>query len=241
MGVLLLLRRFYGHFYIDRVLMVVPATQKAIVVTGVGQPVSLVTDRRVPRPGDSQVLVRKSRDYGIFVSERLPYVLTGDIVGHAVEVGSNVSKYAVGDHIFGQGGLDPISAGSGLQEYAVLNVDYSSKVPSGLSEEDVGTLPVCTQAPAMGMFGPTCLGLPAPWASSAASFDSASEPFLIVGEGSNTGIMAVHLAALAGFGRIVVVGGDEADLKSRGVTGVRVMVGVSIYYLSYFAQRVSSS
>ncbi|KAJ4186574.1 hypothetical protein NW767_010796 [Fusarium falciforme] len=208
-----------------------PATQKAIVVTSVGQPVSLVTDRRVPTPGDSEVLVRvslasanpadqKGRDYGLFVSERLPCVLTCDIVGHVVEVGPNVSKYAVGDHVFGQGGLDPRCAGSGLQEHAVLNVNYSSKVPSGWSDEDVGTLPVCTQTPAMAMFGPTCLGLPAPWSSSAASFDYASKPFLIVGGGSNTGTIAVHLAALAGFGHIVVVGGDEADLKSRGATHV---------------------
>lgn len=209
----------------------VPATQKAIVVTEVGKPVTLVLDRKVPRPGHSEVLVRvaissanpvdqKGRDYGIFVAERLPCVVTSDIVGHVAELGPGVSKYVIGDYIFGQGAIDHECAGSGLQEYAVLNIDYSCNVPSSFSGNEVATLPVCTQTSTMAMFGPKSLALPTPWTSLAASFDYKSKPFLIIGGGTNTGRIAVQLAAIAGFGRIVVVGGNGADLKSRGATHI---------------------
>ncbi|KAK8044187.1 hypothetical protein PG993_004211 [Apiospora rasikravindrae] len=64
------------------------------------------------------------------------------------------------------------------------------------------------------------LGIPAPWTEAAARFDYAGTTLLIVGGGSNNGRFGVQIAALAGIGRIVVVGGDEAELTSYGATHV---------------------
>lgn len=60
------------------------------------------------------------------------------------------------------------------------------------------------------------LGLPAPWQTG----DSGTRQILIVGGGSNCGKFAVQLAKLARIQNIIVVGGDEAQLKQLGATEV---------------------
>lgn len=76
------------------------------------------------------------------------------------------------------------------------------------------------QTGVIGFFEPQNLDLPAPWISSAGSPALKKQSILIVGGGSNCGRFATQLAALAGFGTIVVVGGDETQLKSFGATHV---------------------
>lgn len=60
------------------------------------------------------------------------------------------------------------------------------------------------------------LGLPAPWQDSEPRPDS----LLIVGGGSNCGKFAVQLAKLSKIQNIVVVGGNEPQLKKLGATHV---------------------
>jgi NADPH:quinone reductase len=60
------------------------------------------------------------------------------------------------------------------------------------------------------------LGLPAPWDADTTRPDS----FLIIGGGSNCGRFAVQLARVAGIQNIVVVGGNEEELKKLGASTV---------------------
>lgn len=60
------------------------------------------------------------------------------------------------------------------------------------------------------------LELPAPWQTGESGLDQ----ILIVGGGSNCGKFAVQLAKLARIQNIIVVGGDEAQLKQLGATQV---------------------
>lgn len=62
------------------------------------------------------------------------------------------------------------------------------------------------------------LGISAPWSSP----DSGETPkaFLIVGGGSACGQFATEIARLSKIPTIIVVGGDEANLKTRGATHV---------------------
>lgn len=207
-----------------------PPTQNALVVTEVGRPVSLTTIP-VPQPGPSQVQIRvtvaglnphdqKARDTGLFIANNLPAIVGNDVVGEVTVLGSQVSKYAVGDHIVGHAGFSRGSAQNALQEYAVVDADFSAQIPPGFSDDDGATLPTNAIAPLVALFDPTALNIPAPWTSAAVDFDYAATSLLVLGGGSNCGRFGVQLAALAGIGRIVVVGGDETELKALGATHI---------------------
>lgn len=64
------------------------------------------------------------------------------------------------------------------------------------------------------------LKIPAPWTPAAKSFDYAGTSLLILGGGTGCGKYAVQLAGLAGIGKVVVVGGKEAEIKPWGATHV---------------------
>lgn len=206
-------------------------TQKALIVTELGKPVTLVNDWPVPQPGPGQVQIKvivaginphdhKARDDGLFVKDALPAVLANDVVGEVTALGQGgATKYSPGDHVFYQAGFAPPIVQTGLQQYAVVDVDHSAKVPDGMSDDEAATIPVNILAPLVALFDSSHgLGLPAPWTPEASTFDHRGTTLLIIGGGSNCGKFGVQLAALAGVGRVVVVGGDEAVLKSYGAT-----------------------
>ncbi|KAL6228680.1 hypothetical protein BDW75DRAFT_226479 [Aspergillus navahoensis] len=207
-----------------------PPTQKALIVTEVGKPLTLTTDWPVPQPGAKQVQIRvmvagpnhdqKARDTGLFIAENLPAVPGNDVVGQIVAVGSDVTGFSVGEKVFGQAGFLPGYIQNGFQEYAVLDTDFIAKVPDGFTLDDVASLPTNVLATVIAFFSPSFLGLPAPWTSTTAVAAPAGGAILVLGGGSNCGKFGVQLAVLAGFGRIVVVGGDETELKSYGATHV---------------------
>lgn len=204
-------------------------TQKALLVTEIGKPVVLVTDRPIPQPGPNQVQLKvrvaglnphdqRSRDLGIPIADDLPAVLTHDVVGTVTKLGEGVSGIAVGDRIVTLASLNPGSLQNGLQEYALADVDTLAKIPDSISDDEAATLPVNTIAPLAGLFGK--LKLPTPWNEDVPASERENITVLIVGGGSSCGKFAVQLAKLARIGRIVVVGGNEAELKGFGATHV---------------------
>lgn len=206
-------------------------THKAFVVSEIGKQLSLIHDRPTPKPGPDQVLLRvlvsgpnphdqKARDRGLFIADHLPAVLNQDVVGEVIALGSNVNKYAIGDHIVSHAGFDGKYTQSGLQEYAIADAAFSAKIPEGSTDDDGATLPTNVIAPLFALFADDTLGIPAPWTGEAKSFDYKGTTLLVIGGGSNCGRFGVQLAAIAGIGQIVVVGGDEAELKSYGATDV---------------------
>lgn len=203
----------------------------ALVVTEVGKPLTLITNRQVQSPGPSQAQIRvtvagvnphdqKCRDRGFLIADRLPAVLTNDVVGRVTAVAEGVTKYKVGDRIFTQGSSSPGSPQNGLQQYALVDVDFSAKIPASISDDQAATLPSNVLAPVVAFFHADTLNFPAPWTSAASGYDYADKTVLIIGGGSNCGRLGVQAAALAGIGRIVVVGGDQAELESYGATHV---------------------
>ncbi|KAI3391856.1 hypothetical protein diail_6686 [Diaporthe ilicicola] len=116
-----------------------------------------------------------------------------------------------------QPGFSPGWAQNGLQEYATADVGAFAKIPETTSDDEAATLPTNIIAPLVAIFD--TLKIPAPW-SGQNEFDYAGTTLLIIGGGSNCGRFGVQLAGLAGIGRIVVVGGNEAELKGFGATHV---------------------
>lgn len=207
-------------------------TQKALLVTELGKPLTLATGRPIPQPGPSQIQVQvtvaglnphdhKCRDRGLLIGNHLPAILANDVVGKVSAVGSNVTRFAVGDRVVAQGGMAPSYEQAGLQEVAILDETFVAKIPDGVSDDEAATLPINVATSLIAIFHDKMgLGIPAPWTSAAADFDYAGTTILIIGGGSNCGRFGVQLAALAKIGHIIVVGGDEAELKSYGATQV---------------------
>src|SRR5258708_33351101 len=143
---------------------------------------------------------------GFLIRSTLPAVLTNDIAGIVTALGSNVSKFAIGDHVFTQAAFGVAgSPQNGLQEYAVTDVPFTAKAPEGFSDDQMATIPTNIIAPLVALFEPSLLNIPAPWTDAAKNFDYAAKTLLVVGGGSNCGKFAVQLASLAGIGKIVVV------------------------------------
>ncbi|KAL3459038.1 putative alcohol dehydrogenase [Aspergillus heterothallicus] len=217
--------------------MPTPTTQKALVITEIGNPLTLITDRPVPTPGPNQVQVKvlvagvnghdaKSRAYGLFIKRDVdgqsivdvPFIPTNDVVGLVTELGPGVTDLQPGDRIVSQASFGLGSTQKGLQEYALADIGALAKIPASISNDEAATLPTNITAPLVALF--ITLDIPAPWTPPAATFNYADKALLVVGGGSNCGQFGVQLAKLAGIGTIVVVGGDEAKLKSFGATHV---------------------
>ncbi|KAF1948707.1 putative alcohol dehydrogenase [Byssothecium circinans] len=209
------------------------AQQTALLVTEIGKPLVKSTTWPIPTPQPTQLRLRvtvagldphdqKVRDWGLWFKDDLPTPLANDIVGVVDKIGSEVTKFKVGDRVFTYGNIfDKGHFQNGLTQYALADEAYTAKVPSNLNDHDVATLPVNLNASVVGLFEESCgLGLPAPWTAEAESFDYANTTLLIIGGGSNCGRFAVQLAKLAGIGKIVVLGGKEDELKKWGATQV---------------------
>jgi NADPH:quinone reductase-like Zn-dependent oxidoreductase len=205
------------------------SVQKALVVKQIGSPVVLVTDRPTPSPGPGQVLVKvsvaslnphdaKARDTGLLIGKHLPAVLTNDVVGIVSQLGEGVTEYAIGDRIAYQADIVPGFPQSGLQEYATAEVVASIKIPDSISDDEAATLPINLLTSVISIHD--ALGIPPQWSSESKTFNHADQTILIVGGGSNCGKFGVQLAALAGIGRIVVVGGPKEELLSYGAAHV---------------------
>jgi NADPH2:quinone reductase len=107
-----------------------------------------------------------------------------------------------------------------LQRYAIVDENFSSKIPKGFKDHDAAILPTNAVAALISLFDPSGLDIPALWRKTSVSFDYAGAVLLILGGGSNCGRFGVQLAKMAGIGKIVVVGGSEEELKRWGAMRV---------------------
>lgn len=164
-----------------------------------------------------------SRQFGLFVGDKLPWVLGANIAGEVTEIGAGVSKVKVGDHVFG---LENIAAtlpdGGGLQEYALLDQDALAIVPDGFTDDEAVTLPINAVTSFMAFFTQYGFNFPAPWTEEAKSYDFTSENVVIIAAGSNVGKLGVQFAKLVGIGKIICIAGlnNTEELMSYGATHV---------------------
>lgn len=204
------------------------STQKALIVTEIGKPVVLTTGWPIPQPGPNQIQLKvsvaglnphdqKARDWGLFIKDNLPATLTNDVVGVVTSLGPDVTGIAVGDRVVSQPGFSDYSQ-NGLQEFAAADVGAFTRIPDHISDDEAATLPTNIIAPLVALFA--VFDIPAPWTPEAEQFNYADTTLLVVGGGSSCGRFGVQLAAIAGIGRIVVVGGKEDELKGFGATHV---------------------
>ncbi|CAN9393858.1 unnamed protein product [Alternaria alternata] len=212
--------------------------QKAAFVKEVGKQLVL-GERPVPQPGIEDILVQVhstmllphdtyGRDLGLFVADKLPYILGTNITGIVKEIGSNVSSFQVGDRVFGIGNPNSQSPDfSGLQQYALLDPNGAAKIPEKNSFEEASGFPVNAVTSAVALFKPEGLGFAAPFAAPASdpmahSSLNSNRAIVVIGGGSNVGKLAIQFARIAGVGRIIAIGSakNEAHLRQLGATHV---------------------
>jgi NADPH:quinone reductase len=149
-------------------------------------------------------------------------VLSNDIAGTVIQLGPSVTRYKVGDRIWGESNFidGNIDDQAGLQEYCVLTISDTAFIPNNLSFDEASTLPVNLGSSYIALFHEPNLGLEAP--TTGVKPDYSSEALLVVGGGSQCGQFAVQLAKLIGIGMIIVIAAERntPKLKAMGATHI---------------------
>ncbi|TFD34164.1 NAD(P)-dependent alcohol dehydrogenase [Cryobacterium cryoconiti] len=168
---------------------------RAVVYDRYGPPdVLRIEDTPVPAPGAKQVLVEVvatsvnlsdwegltgSPLYARIGGLRAPRrrVLGSDIAGRVAAVGDGVTRFRVGDEVYG----DNLALMGGFAEYAVVPDAMLAHKPEGLTFAEASTLP---QAGAIALTGTARI--------------HSGQRVLVNGAGGGSGTFAIQLAALAG-------------------------------------------
>lgn len=194
--------------------MSLPSSFKAALLTGAGQPLSVVD--RTPETASlesHEVAIKmtatainpvdwKLREYpSIFFGDRLPAVLGTDASGTIYAKGSSVSDdtFKVGDRVFFQGHLGKYDTSS-FQEYARTDAKVVGKIPDNITDEEAAGVSLAGMAAAVGLYHSAGRGLKGPWDDSKAGKGRA---IVVLGGSSSVGQYAVQFARLSGFDKII--------------------------------------
>ena len=190
-----------------------PNTMQAWTRTSYGTPdVLSLTDEPVPEVGADQVLVEiratsmNAADWHMTTGS--PYLVrlqaglrapksnsTGlDVAGVVAAVGSDVTRWAIGDRVFG----DVFGA---FADYVVAREAALTAIPEGVSFEDAAALPVA--------------GVTALQALRDRAEVSAGESIIIVGASGSVGTYAIQLAKAMGLDVTAVVSTGNVEMASR--------------------------
>jgi NADPH:quinone reductase-like Zn-dependent oxidoreductase len=177
--------------------MTTSATMKAALLEAHGGPFR-VTDVARPQAGQGQVLVRihasgvNPLDTKIragaadHARHPLPAVLGMDLAGTVVSVGPGVTRFRVGDAIYGMTGGVGGHQGS-LAEYAAVDADLLALKPAALTMRDAAALPLIVITAWEGLVDRAHV--------------SAGQTVLIQGGGGGVGHVAIQIAKA--FGAVV--------------------------------------
>lgn len=185
-------------------------------------------------PGQGELVVRNAavainpldwfkRDGGSFVFGwiKYPFTMGSDSAGEVVEIGPNVTQFAVGDRVVGLAvGMDRRSSKSSegaFQTYTVLREKVTSAIPDTMSFEQACVIPLGLSTAACGLFGKEYLALPAPTLNPKPT----GKTVLIWGASSSVGCNAIQLACAAGCEVIATASPqNHAMLRKLGASQV---------------------
>ena len=130
---------------------------------------------------------------------RYPFILGSDVAGEVVEVGSNASRFRVGDRVLGHAtGTDKARnnpAEGGFQHHTVLLAHMAAPMPDALRFEEAAVLPLGLSTAACGLFQNDFLALRHPGAHP----EPTGETLLVWGGSTSVGSNAIQLAVAAGY------------------------------------------
>lgn len=191
----------------------VPTSMRAAAIDRFGGLDELRTQTvPVPEVGPRDVLIRvefagvgawdtgerEGRYAALFEQEHgtpptFPYVIGFDGAGTVAAVGDDVTRFAIGDAVYGDHHLNP--KGGFYAEYAAIDVDRVHPVPAGLSMEEAGAMPVDGITALIGLDESLAL--------------HAGESIMIFGASGGLGHLAVQLAKRMGARVFAVASGAD--------------------------------
>jgi NADPH:quinone reductase len=187
---------------------------KAVAVVNQGEPARIV-DLPVPEAGPGHLRVRMraaglnpydgKRTAGTYGSLPLPFVPGTDGAGVVDAVGEGVTKFALGDRVFGR--LGDATHGTYAEYSVVAEEGVIARIPEGVDFTTAAALPVSGLA-ALGLLGALAL--------------SPGDRLLIVGATGGVGGFFTQLAARAGLDVIATARPEYAE-RIRGF-GARLIV-----------------
>jgi NADPH:quinone reductase-like Zn-dependent oxidoreductase len=142
----------------------------------------------------------KMRDHDAFIKD-YPAILGSDGAGTIVAVGSNVTRFSVGDRVFFQGIIGDYDS-STFQQYCKMPAALVSATPDNISDVEAAGISLATMAVATAFYDKTGYGLKAPWETDGKMAGS-GRAVVIIGGASSVGQYAIQLARLSGFTRII--------------------------------------
>jgi len=186
------------------------------------------------RPAAGQIVVRNravavnpldsvKQSTGDMMYRWLPYpsVLGEDVAGEVVEVGPDVTRFAVGDRVFAfavgmEKGRDHQPEG-GFQQYTVVESRLASPVPDAMTFEEAAVFPLAVSTAASALFQTDQLGLRHPTSAAPAT----GEVVVVWGGSTSVGSNAVQLAAAAGYRVIATASPRNHDrVRALGASAV---------------------
>ncbi len=136
----------------------------------------------------------------------LPFVMGIDAAGSIVEIGATVSRFRVGDRVFGQFFHSPLGEGTYAEYCVVPETGTVAKLPSSVSDEVAAALPTAAM---------TALSM-----SDSLELAPGSQ-VLIVGATGGVGAFATQLAAVRGF-TVLATGGPHDVERMHGLGASKV-------------------
>jgi len=171
----------------------------------------VVEDAPYTRPAPTQIVIRNraiavnplddiKQSSGNLMYGWLPTrtVLGEDVAGEVAEVGSAVTRFAVGDRVVGYAvGMEKgrrHAAEGGFQLYTVVESALAAPIPEGMRFENAAVLPLGISTAASALFQKDQLGLRHPGTAG-----TPNQTVVVWGGSTSVGMNAIQLAAAAGY------------------------------------------
>lgn len=153
---------------------------------------------------------------------RTPAVLGSDVAGEVVAVGETVTRFRVGQRVFGLATgtdrtRDPLREGA-FQEYSTLLERLTAPTPDDLTDEQAAVFPLGLSTAACALFQPQHLGLRMPGGPASVL---PSEVVVVWGGSTSVGMNAVQLARAAGYTVVSTASAENAEaVRALGAEAV---------------------
>jgi NADPH:quinone reductase-like Zn-dependent oxidoreductase len=144
-----------------------------------------------------------------------PFILGADLAGEVVEVGSDVTRFKIGDRVLAYAvGAEKSrhrAAEGAFQSYTVVLAGLASPIPDTLSYEDAAVLPLGIATAACALFQADTLALAHPTLTP----KPAGKTVIVWGGSTSVGCNAIQLAAAAGYDVIATASPHNFALCER--------------------------